>query len=112
MHVLHWSILQYDGTFVFLSATAPDLVQWSKMASKSSILRLTVAETERMVLKMQGTPWYKLYNMYCYINCRFWEALMKLDQALQLTPLDEKIYEMKAQVNIVETMFLYHDTIW
>jgi len=32
--------------------------------------------------------------------CRYWEALQKWDEALQLTPSDEKLHEMKAQVNI------------
>ncbi len=29
---------------------------------------------------------------------RFWEAIKKWDAALELTPNDEKVYEMKAQV--------------
>ena len=32
---------------------------------------------------------------FCF---RYWEAIKKWDEALQLTPLDETLYEMKAQV--------------
>ncbi|XP_023226147.1 tetratricopeptide repeat protein 33-like isoform X2 [Centruroides sculpturatus] len=31
-------------------------------------------------------------------NERYWEAIKKWDKAIQLTPTDEKLYEMKAQV--------------
>jgi len=36
-----------------------------------------------------------LLHSYCG---RFWEALHKWDEALQLTPSDEKLHEMRAQV--------------
>ena len=35
---------------------------------------------------------------------RYWEANRKWDEALQLMPSDEKIYEMKAQVGFVHSL--------
>ena len=37
----------------------------------------------------------KFFFMYC---CRYWEALTKWNEALQLAP-SAKLYEMKSQVN-------------
>ena len=35
-----------------------------------------------------------------YVCVRYWEALHKWDEALQLTPDDERLHEMRAQVII------------
>ena len=45
-----------------------------------------------------------------HLYCRYWEALQKFDEALHLTPSDEKLYEMKAQVRaaISTTLIIYN----
>ncbi|KAK8760324.1 hypothetical protein V5799_028411 [Amblyomma americanum] len=37
-------------------------------------------------------------SQFCVQNCRYWEAMKKFDEALQLTPGDVAIHEMRAQV--------------
>lgn len=39
---------------------------------------------------------FLLIRFFFYI--RYWEAIKRWDEAIQLTPNDEKLYEMKAQV--------------
>ena len=36
--------------------------------------------------------------MTCLLPFRYWEAISRWDQALEITPLNEKLYEMKSQV--------------
>jgi len=40
----------------------------------------------------------KYSNDLLRVHVRYWEALQKWDEALQLTPNDEKLHEMRAQV--------------
>jgi len=51
--------------------------------------------------------------MLCVYHFRYWEALHKWDEALQLTPNDEKLYEMRAQVrrSLMKLAFISDENI-
>ena len=47
---------------------------------------------------------FGVYNNSCivvYCLYSYWEAIKKWDEALAFTPLNDKLLEMKAQVNII-----------
>lgn len=50
--------------------------------------------------KKQCTVPLNTLTLQCCFNYRYREALVKWDEALQLTPEDATLYEMKSQVKI------------
>ncbi|XP_077549636.1 tetratricopeptide repeat protein 33-like isoform X1 [Haemaphysalis longicornis] len=74
------------------NAEPPDGVDWlSGYKRRRSLLLEDCAQKSRR-LRQEGTTLAELES------CRFWEALKKFDEALQLTPGDIALHEMKAQV--------------
>lgn len=67
-----------------------DDVDWISLAAKRKCLQLEDAHTKSARLRLDGITLAEAE--------RFWEALHKWDEALQLTPSDEKLHEMRAQV--------------
>lgn len=41
------------------------------------------------------------------VSFRYWEAVKKWDEAIQLTPEEAVLYEMKSQVWVSQTYFKY-----
>lgn len=66
----------------------PD-VDWISLAPKRKVIHLEDASIKSSRLKQEGATLAEAD--------RFWEAILKWDEALQLTPSDETLYEMKSQ---------------
>lgn len=64
-------------------------VDWLCLVQRPKVMRLEDAAAKSQRLVQEGVTLAE--------SERYWEASHKWDEALQLTPLDEKIYEMKAQ---------------
>lgn len=72
------------------SADPPEGVDWLSGYKRRRNLLLEDCAQKSRRLKQEGTTLAELE--------RFWEALKKFDEAIQLTPEDVALHEMKAQV--------------
>lgn len=64
-------------------------VDWISLAPRRKVICLEDAAVKSNRLKQEGVTLAEAE--------RYWEAIQKWNQALQLTPSNEKLYEMKAQ---------------
>ncbi|XP_072024049.1 tetratricopeptide repeat protein 33-like [Amphiura filiformis] len=70
-----------------------DALKWLEVAKKRKLLLLEDARAKSLRLKDEGTVLAEAE--------RYWEAIKKWDEALQLTPQDDTLLEMKAQVLMI-----------
>ncbi|XP_070562854.1 tetratricopeptide repeat protein 33-like [Ptychodera flava] len=66
-----------------------DWVELSRIKKKSKVMQLEDNEAKSNRLKIEGETLAE--------SERFWEAIKKWDEAIELTPSKAKLYEMKAQ---------------
>ncbi|KAK3090260.1 hypothetical protein FSP39_010483 [Pinctada imbricata] len=68
-------------------------VDWLTLLPNRKVIRLEDAQAKSARLKAEGSLLAE--------SERYWEAMKKWDEAIQLTPNDETLYEMKAQALII-----------
>ena len=79
-------------------------VDWLVATKRRRLLLLEDAQAKSHRLREEGALLAE--------NERYWEAIKYWDEAIQLTPGDAALYEMKAQVNFVVAMYMQCFVDW
>ena len=86
----------FPNKTLFLALFPPSSLSWlSKCVSSCNFIS-----------KEEKRPWKLLQIVASYeyftlpLNSRYWEAISRWNEAISLTPKNEKLYEMKSQVRL------------